>query len=57
MSVRGIKCYIINKGLEDMSENEKKVPTVVVKRLPRYYRYQGTFKYDIKLFPSKMHLR
>ena len=24
-----------------MSENEKKVPTVVVKRLPRYYRYLG----------------
>ena len=32
-----------------MSENEKKVPTVVVKRLPRYYRYLGELlKQDIE---------
>ena len=36
-----------------MSENEKKVPTVVVKRLPRYYRYLGELlKQDIKRISS-----
>ena len=36
-----------------MSENEKRVPTVVVKRLPRYYRYLGELlKQDIKRISS-----
>ena len=36
-----------------MSETEKKVPTVVVKRLPRYYRYLGELlKQDIKRISS-----
>lgn len=33
--------HIINKGYIDMSDNTKKVPSVVIKRLPRYYRYLG----------------
>jgi redox-sensing transcriptional repressor len=36
-----------------MSENEKKVPEVVIKRLPRYYRYLGELmKQDIKRISS-----
>ncbi len=36
-----------------MSDNEKKVPTVVVKRLPRYYRYLGELiKQDVKRISS-----
>ena len=37
----------------DMSDNEKKVPAVVVKRLPRYYRYLGELiKQDVKRISS-----
>ncbi|MCI5605653.1 MAG: redox-sensing transcriptional repressor Rex [Clostridia bacterium] len=36
-----------------MSENTKKVPAVVIKRLPRYYRYLGELlKQDIKRISS-----
>lgn len=36
-----------------MSDNEKKVPAVVVKRLPRYYRYLGELiKQDVKRISS-----
>ncbi len=36
-----------------MSDNEKRVPAVVVKRLPRYYRYLGELlKQDIKRISS-----
>lgn len=36
-----------------MNENEKKVPAVVVKRLPRYYRYLGELlKQDVKRISS-----
>ncbi len=36
-----------------MSDNEKKVPAVVIKRLPRYYRYLGELiKQDVKRISS-----
>ena len=36
-----------------MSDNEKKVPAVVVKRMPRYYRYLGELiKQDVKRISS-----
>lgn len=39
--------------MREMNENEKKVPAVVVKRLPRYYRYLGELlKQDVKRISS-----